>query len=283
MRRPLIACAAAIVAVCLTACGSGSSTHGSAGSSTYKNYVALGDSYTAAPYVHSLDTTSVCGRSPVNYPHLLAKDLGVEKLTDVSCGGATTADITGSQKGLPPQLDAVTADTDLVTIGIGGNDYRVSGVMLFVCPVMRVQNPAGDPCRSRWSNLIDHSMPKVQHNVVSVLRKVRDRAPHARIIVVDYPQLIAASGGCTAVPIADGDVAFVRGVVDKLDDAVLAAARKAKVDSLDLRKASQGHDVCSKDPWINGMRNLPGTAAAMHPMANEQRAVAELLAKKLEG
>jgi hypothetical protein len=44
-------------------------------------------------------------------------------LTDVSCGNATTDNIlTTPQKDHPPQIDAVTPDTKLVTITIGGND-----------------------------------------------------------------------------------------------------------------------------------------------------------------
>src|SRR5690606_21275597 len=91
------------------------------------HYVALGDSYTAAPGTgEPVGTPRGCGRSDNNYPRLLADRLAPESFTDVSCGGATTEHLTAPQRTPdgtnPPQLDAVTPKTTLVTVGIGGND-----------------------------------------------------------------------------------------------------------------------------------------------------------------
>ena len=70
-----------------------------------------------------------CLRSTRNYPAQLAQLLPSTTGSTSAVRAPTTGDITGSQElfgpTLPPQLDAVTADTDLVTIGIGGNDDRV--------------------------------------------------------------------------------------------------------------------------------------------------------------
>ena len=91
-------------------------------------YVALGDSYVAAPLVPITDVANGCFRSSNNYPAIVAKKLGA-KLDDRSCGGATTAHILSPWAELAPQVDAVTADTRLVTITIGGNDVNFAGVM----------------------------------------------------------------------------------------------------------------------------------------------------------
>ena len=90
-------------------------------------YVALGDSYSAASGVLPPDPAAPfnCIRSTANYPHLIAAAIGAE-LTDVTCGGADTSDyFTPQYDNVPPQLDAVTADTDLITMTIGGNDSGV--------------------------------------------------------------------------------------------------------------------------------------------------------------
>jgi lysophospholipase L1-like esterase len=97
-------------------------------------YVGLGDSYSAASGVLPPDPTAhpMCLRSTSNYPHLIAGAIGAQ-LTDVTCGGADTGDFFAPQyDGVPAQLDAVTADADLVTMTIGGND---SGV--FINSLMR--------------------------------------------------------------------------------------------------------------------------------------------------
>ena len=66
---------------------------------SYDRYVALGDSYTAAPLVPPTDTSNVCLRSGANYPALVAEAMPGTTLTDVSCSGATTANTTTPQIG----------------------------------------------------------------------------------------------------------------------------------------------------------------------------------------
>jgi hypothetical protein len=41
--------------------------------------------------------------------------------------------------------------------------------------------------------------------------------------------------------------------------------------------ASAEHDICSEDPWVNGVESDQKRAAAYHPFAEEQEAVAELV------
>ena len=94
-------------------------------------YVALGDSYTAGPLVpNQTGHPGGCERSDHNYPSLLAERLGVRTFVDVTCSGASTADVTHVQRTfgearIPPQVRQVTRKTDLVTIGIGGNDLKL--------------------------------------------------------------------------------------------------------------------------------------------------------------
>ena len=89
----------------LSGCGSDGVTRASGGgatrptssastdATTIRRYVALGDSYTAAPYVYLTDVANGCLRSSGNYPALLAEKLGVAKHVDVSCSGATSKDL----------------------------------------------------------------------------------------------------------------------------------------------------------------------------------------------
>ena len=99
--------------------------------STPLKYVALGDSYVAAPLVPVTDVANGCFRSSNNYPSTVAKKLGA-RLDDRSCGGARTTDFRRSQfPDVPPQLTAIKPGVDLVTIGVGGNDESVFGKLVF--------------------------------------------------------------------------------------------------------------------------------------------------------
>jgi hypothetical protein len=45
---------------------------------------------------------------------------------------------------------------------------------------------------------------------------------------------------------------------------------------------SEGHDVCSADPWVNGVADGGADGAALHPTRAEQRAVADRIVALLE-
>src|SRR4051794_36083494 len=82
-------------------------------------YVSLGDSYTAGPVIPQQQTNPLgCLRSDHNYPHLVATSLNAALLTDVSCSGATTNDMTQPQNveggTNAPQFDALQPDTAAV-------------------------------------------------------------------------------------------------------------------------------------------------------------------------
>ena len=68
-------------------------------SSEPMRYVALGDSYTSGPLIpfQRLDRIG-CLRSTNNYPSVVARRLGHTVLTDVSCAGADTTDVTRPQE-----------------------------------------------------------------------------------------------------------------------------------------------------------------------------------------
>ena len=116
-------------------------------------YVALGDSYSAASGVLPPDPPRrccACAR-PRNYPHVIAAQTGA-RLTDVTCGAAETKHFTTAQyPGVAPQVDALGADTDLVTMTIGGNDSGVFiGAILACGAAGLVHARHGSPCKDQY-------------------------------------------------------------------------------------------------------------------------------------
>lgn len=248
-----------------------------------QRYVALGDSFTAAPLVPLTDIADGCFRSDGNYPSLLADALDL-RLTDVSCSGATTRNLVRRQSTVQdafarPQLRALDDGTDLVTLGIGGNDFGLFGGLVQTCLNLRSTDPQGAPCAdSAAGKRLVSRVPDIGRNVERALGRIAERAPNARVIVVGYPRIAPSTGACPRrMPFADGDVAFGDRVVRALDEALGDAAQAAGAEYLDLYAASEGHDVCSARPWVNGRRTQPGVALAFHPLAAGARATAGLL------
>lgn len=259
---------------------------------SYDRYVALGDSYTAAPLVPVTDPAGGCFRSSNNYPKQVARTLPVKTLVDVSCGGADSPDMTGSQQTalgpVAPQFNALTRETDLVTVSIGGNDENVFGTLVGYCPALRAKDPTGSPCRDEMradpgGDRLMNATARTRDRVDAVVAEIRQRAPQARIVVVGYPQIVPNSGTCVdRLPLADGDYAYARLINQRLDAALKHTAQANKVDFVDVWKASKGHDICSADPWVNGQVTDPARAQNFHPFLNEQTAIAGLIADRLQ-
>lgn len=256
------------------------------GSARTVNYTALGDSYASAPGVaDQVDTT--CARSDRNYPSLTAQH-NHWRLTDVSCSGATTANMAGPQGSVAPQLTAVTRATDVVSVTIGGNDIGFSDD-LATCTGLTSSNPAGAPCQEHFTAdgtdqlaaRINQTGPKV----AAMLRSVHQRAPHARVVVVGYPALFPDDGvGCTSstVPLAAGDFAYLRDTEKKLNAMLAREALLGGAQYVDTYTPTIGHDMCRPEGerWIEPLVTTPPVAPA-HPNAQGETAMSAAVTRAL--
>jgi lysophospholipase L1-like esterase len=236
-------------------------------------YVALGDSYSAASGVLPPDLSAPlqCLRSTRNYPHVIAAATGAQ-LDDVTCGAAETNDYFEPQyPGMAPQLDAVKSDTQLVTMTIGGNDSGVFiGAILSCGSAGLLSLGQGSPCKDRYGSSFEDTIRNTTYpSLVKALGAVRAKAPKARVAILGYPWIMPASGGCfSKMPIAKGDVPYVRGIQTTLNDAVRRAAAATGSVYVNMNAASEGHDACQSigTRWVEPV--LQGTnPVIVHPNA----------------
>jgi lysophospholipase L1-like esterase len=243
-------------------------------------YVALGDSYSAASGVLPLDLSAPqCLRSTRNYPHVIAGATGAQ-LKDVTCGAAETGDFFESQyPGVAPQLDAVTPDTQLVTMTIGGNDGGVFINTILDCGAAGLSTLGqGSPCKDRYGSSFEDTINTATYpSLVKALSAVRAKAPAAQVAILGYPWIMPASGGCfDKMPVATGDVPYVRGIQATLNDAVQRAAAVTGSTYVNLSAVSDGHDACQPlgVRWVEPV--LQGTnPVIVHPNALGESEMAE--------
>ncbi|MDA8368745.1 MAG: SGNH/GDSL hydrolase family protein [Nocardiopsaceae bacterium] len=241
-----------------------------------ERYVALGDSFTAGPFIPAQYGDPVfCLRSRSNYPNLVAEALGAGEFVDASCSGAETKHMTTRQElpldtHNPPQFDALTADTTLVTVGIGGNDFGFGEIVL-KCVSLSVTDPHGAPCREHYTReggdeLADR-VGQTGEEFAEVLAGIRERSPDATIAAVGYLRLLPEEEGCwPEVPVADEDVAYLDGAQGDLNAMMEKKAAEAGAVYVDV--SERGHDVCAEhaDKWVEGI--FPTRPAApVHPNA----------------
>ncbi|PWW65450.1 SGNH/GDSL hydrolase family protein [Actinokineospora spheciospongiae] len=274
-RRLLVTAAAAMIA----AAGTFAVTT-SANAADPINYVALGDSYSAASGVSpsAPGAPSQCLRSALNYPTLIAQATGAN-VVDVTCGAAQTSHFTTSQyPGLAPQVDALSADTDVVTMTIGGNDSGIFIRAAATCALAGFfSGGKGSPCKDGNGSSFEDTVRNTTYpDLVKALTAVRDKAPNAKIGIIGYPWIVPATGGCfDKIPVATGDVPYMRSLQATLNDAIGRAAAATGVTYVDINQLADGHDVCAAPGvrWIEPPINAQNSIFA-HPNALGEREMA---------
>jgi hypothetical protein len=260
------------------------------------DYVALGDSYSAGPLIPTQRADPFgCLRSTNNYPAYLAGHLGVTTYRDVTCSGARVRDFFNPQTTiLPgpspvPQNDALSAETDLVTVGIGGNDFGLFGSMIEVCEQVRSKNPDGKPCKRHFTNArgVDtkaRDARRIEKHVARALEGVHEAAPNAAVHLVGYPRLLPEKGTCDEVPFASGDYRWGGFIERLLNRSLRRAAADHDATYVNLYPATKGHDACAgKRAWINGSELKVDRAANFHPYQVGERGMARAVYHRITG
>jgi lysophospholipase L1-like esterase len=282
--RAIVVGAALVLPFATVTTAAASAAH--AASSPTGKYVALGDSYVSGPLIPN-QSGGLCLRSDHNYPSLVAAADGLP-LTDVSCSGATTVDMAQPQTDIgitinAPQLNSVTGDTRVVTLGIGGNDIGFVNIIL-TCAALSLTNPFGNPCTAHYTaggtDQLAALINATEPSVATVVQEIRQRAPQARVLVVGYPDILPEyNNGCWPLePIAYGDVSYLRATEKELNAMLAKAATQNGAQYVDTYTRTIGHDICQPEgiKWIEGV--IPtAPAAPVHPNAAGEAAMASIV------
>jgi lysophospholipase L1-like esterase len=234
-------------------------------------YVALGDSAAAAPLVPPQAQPTGCLKSTNDYPSILARRIGAASFADVTCTGARTEDLISRAQStrsgpVPPQLDAVGADTELVTITIGGNDVDLPAN----ASKCRRASLADPPCSPDFTvdgvDRISQAIEAGAGDWSRLVDDVRAKAPDARVILVGYGTYVRPEGCFPAQPINPVDADYFQAKVDELDDRLAQVAADHGAEFFDTGPLSVGHDICAapEDRYVEGfVPTHPG--APLHP------------------
>ena len=261
-------------------------------------YVALGSSYAAGAGIGTPDPEDPgarCGRTLMTYPNLVAEALDLH-LVNATCGGAKIEHIASVPQqvrggSVPLQVDALTPQTQLVTVTIGGNDANyVGNLVAEACRADLAADPASPLgnglnqyglCVPSSDASVAAALAGIEAELVDAVAAIRQRAPHATVYLVDYLTVLPRNGkSCETAPIANDRQKHMLAVADQLSRATKHAAQEAGVSFLAASKLSRAHDVCSDEPWMIGYDVTRGVSL-MHPNELGHRAVADALIDQL--
>lgn len=269
--------------VAVSGCGAGGFGNADpvAPDTSVHSYVALGDGFAAAPYAGATADAG-CVRSRDNYPAQVAKALKITTFTDVTCTGVGSKALTerstapSTRRPERAQFDAVTAKTELITVGIGIEDGTLLSDAFRICMALPC-GPGVVPAKAVLDQLAE-----LDSTLTADIRTLQDRAPKAYIVVVGYPQIVPATGRCAKLPrMTDAQLSGAYQVLGALNDHLRSAARQTGSAFVDVAAISGDHTACSAEPWVNGVVGKKAKAFSFHPLAAEQRAVAAAIADQV--
>lgn len=244
---------------------------------TQPTLVVLGDSFASGvgnpPY---FDATDTCKRSEAAYGELLARYRFVTRQAFVACSGAKTTDVADPTATGPRQVDSITADTDIVTVQVLGNDFFV-GTLEAMCFA-----PAPSPLNCKSTTVVPFppghpSFGKTVGEIVASIRELgpgkldivfqaikhRLVKPGARVLVLDYPNIVG-SGGVNCAELTSEELVVARQIVIDLNAVIKDRALSHDFEYVSTEPWFRGLDACG---FLNGIYPpiLPGTTPAASP------------------
>lgn len=252
---------------------------------------SLGSSFASGPSIPPQLPPPAARRSGANYPSLLSRALSAT-LTDLSASGATLLNVLSEpqqtlQGTLPPQLEGLPADADVVTITGGGNDLGYSAGMMGEAAGIVLGGEGGLlEALGLRGGVAAVGEEEAVERFVRVIEAVRARAPGARVFLVEY---LAVFGEETGVaqdqPLGRKAVERYQALAGVLGRVYRRAAERGGegVEVVEISRMSEGHAVGSREPWVVGFTEglLMGGGAPYHPNAEGHKAVAREVERRV--
>jgi hypothetical protein len=190
------------------------------------------------------------------------------------------------QKGLELQLDQgwADADTNLVTLTIGGNDARFADVIKQCygggAPFV---NNCSDPgqvmsgdsveLRTEEPHVINDLLPA---KLKATYNAIHAAAPNAVILVGGYPRLFTPDGDdnlCFGI-ISKTDKLWLNSMGVLMNNVIKAAVTSVastgiKIHFVDPGPTFSGHEECTDDPYLNGL-DVVNMQYSFHPNSEGQ-------------
>ena len=236
-------------------------------------YVSLVSSFAAGNGVP--EQTGTCGRSNQNYSSLVAAALELSH-TDVSCSGATIDNIRNTpQNDTPPQINAVTPDTALVTVTIGGNDINYTS-STFACS----GTPAAEHCTANLDQAaINSALSQLSDELGAMFDEIKARAPQATVVLVTYPRVFPVDAiNCSELALSAEDTGYLAGMGQLLEETFVSVAAGRQIHIADAYVLAAGHGPCDavSGRWVNGA-SVAASGIRYHPTAEGHSEMARLV------
>jgi lysophospholipase L1-like esterase len=237
-------------------------------------YVALGDSVAAGlglpTWSDATDQDKRCGRSPQSYAFEVGRQLKRPHIL-YACSGASSGDLFTRQwiSNSNPNIQLNQAFSQgtpaVMSITVGANDIGWREL---------IQRCYSATCGTKaQTDLVDAGLLLMDRNLNRTMDQIKQRSGSTPPTVILTGYYNPVSQQCTAVfgeRVTSQEINWIGDGVTKLNQHLQAVAdryssfvRFAPVDF-------SGHDLCSKEPWVQGLNDT----APIHPTLAGQNSIA---------
>lgn len=259
------------------------------------NYVALGDSFSSGegnpPF--ETGTEDTCHRSSFAYPRLLESSKYLRLTEFAACSGAISSDIDGT--GQNDQISALSQNTDIVTLTVGGNDAGfkdfATACTLSLCDFT--------------TQIYDDTHDKITNDLPSKLADVyeaidQETSNDAHIYVLGYPNILPAqmptgpnsmcwpfNGGVNDPDPAQNNGAAAFAIQTLLNDTIeqavgdFGSSKFQYINPNDNDSPFNGHDWCTQDRYFNQI-TFNQLSYSYHPNISGHAAYADIVNGKMD-
>ncbi|MCZ1010978.1 SGNH/GDSL hydrolase family protein [Streptomyces lydicus] len=198
----------------------------------------------------------------------------------VACSGAQTWNVTGDSYPLSwddpasyetgegqfhetAQLEsgAVTKDTTLVTLSIGGNDSGGGKSGLFSDAILNCV-VAGICNEGDFTKRVE----SIQAPIADIIRRISSLAPKAQIILMGYPRIAEPESPCLGPGVQYQTLNKLADYMANKQSQTVVDLKKSglKVDFADPRGDFSGHGICANAEWVNKFVAAPAGEGDTH-------------------
>jgi len=211
--------------------------------------------------------------------------------TFVACSGAVVSDLTDTNStntGESPQLDSLGKETSLATISIGGKDLGFAEIVQACIVNGSGGVPGISKCQDKYEPQMAGRLADLKKKLSEQYRAMKEKAPNARIIIMGYPHLFVENPSDSFGNLLfKEDQTWMNEKGTQLNAMLKTAAEEAGLEFVDPSLAFAGHELGSKDPWINDLDfGGPGIMlvdpGSFHPNAQGQSVMAGLMGDQVE-
>jgi len=165
------------------------------------------------------------------------------------------------------QMERLVADTDAVTLTIGGNDAYFAAAIKACLVSSDCRNAPSPKVGETWATFLPGFIAgPLRARLADTYTQILTKVPNAAVFVLDYPRVVDPDNNCHLIffLLSDAERAFIGQLTAQANAVIAETTREIGVHAVPVADQFAGHELCGpEDDWFYGV-TIPGLAGFGH-------------------